>query len=690
MRITRVATLAWLGAVVFALPVRAEQVCSNGVVEYPESCDDGNSVGGDSCPADCGVAPETSTLAVAGNSAAEGAAGTFNTLAVEVARTGSTNFGINFGMRTLGDSASAGSDFQGFYDGRRYYLPKTEAAAQPGITLIGDFVAELDETFDVEIYGAYRTGDITMETNAPAQAANAAPIGLVAGDFNGDGKPDTVVANPAGDTVSVLTNIGVVGAPDFANPVTEAAGDDPFGLAAADFDNDGNLDLVVANRAAGTLSVLRHVTAPGIADFDDRLPFTLSASPYQVAAGDLDDDGLPDLVATLEGTDQIAVLINATTGTAPGATIDFEDPIYLSTCDAPRGVAIGDMDLDGDGDFVVACWGANQIDLRINNGPIGFGSGQAVTARTNPFGVVLADVDADGKPDVITADTGTNSVSVFKNTSVAGSPLTVEALTAFQVGASPMFVAAQDIDGDTAIDLVAGNRFGDTVSVLRNETPAGGTIAFHYQVTYATGVAPYGVVIADFDGDWQADIATANNTPGTVSVIRNKRPTVGITTATAAATIENDDEALVAFAAETSEAEESDGSKTVTVTLLGVTDETVNVSYTLGGTATQGVDYTISPATLSFGPGDDTRTLTISGLADAAADATATETIVITLVDPANAGLNPPNPHTLTLTNDSVPAVTPPAEPEQGGGGGGSMGLGLLLLALVRRRASRA
>ena len=109
MRITRVATLAWLGAVVFALPVRAEQVCSNGVVEYPESCDDGNSVGGDSCPADCGVAPETSTLAVAGNSAAEGAAGTFNTLAVEVTRTGSTNFGINFGMRTLGDSASAGS-----------------------------------------------------------------------------------------------------------------------------------------------------------------------------------------------------------------------------------------------------------------------------------------------------------------------------------------------------------------------------------------------------------------------------------------------------------------------------------------------------------------------------------------------------------------------------------------------------
>ena len=53
MRITRVATLAWLGAVVFALPVQAEQVCGNGVIEYPESCDDGNTVDGDGCSAEC-------------------------------------------------------------------------------------------------------------------------------------------------------------------------------------------------------------------------------------------------------------------------------------------------------------------------------------------------------------------------------------------------------------------------------------------------------------------------------------------------------------------------------------------------------------------------------------------------------------------------------------------------------------
>ena len=93
----------------------------------------------------------------------------------------------------------------------------------------------------------------------------ASPTSVTAADVNGDGKPDLIVANYGSNTVSVLLNTTAPGAttPSFATQQTFATGSDPYSVTAADVNGDGKPDLIVANNSGNTVSVLLNTTAPG-------------------------------------------------------------------------------------------------------------------------------------------------------------------------------------------------------------------------------------------------------------------------------------------------------------------------------------------------------------------------------------------------------------------------------------------
>jgi hypothetical protein len=145
------------------------------------------------------------------------------------------------------------------------------------------------------------------------------------GDFNGDGKPDLVVANTGhtqspGSTVSVLLNVAPVGAtsPSFAPQQTFAAGPRPHAVAVGDLNGDGKPDLVVANDYSqvrnGTVSVLLNTTptAATIPSFAPRQTFTTDSRPFSVAVGDFNGDGKPDLAVANYSSNTLSVLLNMT------------------------------------------------------------------------------------------------------------------------------------------------------------------------------------------------------------------------------------------------------------------------------------------------------------------------------------------------------------------------------------------
>jgi hypothetical protein len=208
--------------------------------------------------------------------------------------------------------------------------------------------------------------------------AGAQPLSVAVADFNGDGKPDLAVANATisgtAGTVSVLLNTTAPGGatPTFAAKADFATGPGPFSLAVADFNGDGNPDLVVANAtmSANTVSVLLNTTAPGASTptFAPKADFTTGGSPFSVAAGDLNGDGKPDLaVANFQLSATVSVLLNTT---APGAsTPTFAANVDFTSGTHPNSVAIGDLNGDGRPDFAVANQGSNNMSA-LRNTPV--------------------------------------------------------------------------------------------------------------------------------------------------------------------------------------------------------------------------------------------------------------------------------------------------------------------------------
>jgi FG-GAP-like repeat/FG-GAP repeat len=139
------------------------------------------------------------------------------------------------------------------------------------------------------------------------------PSGIVAPDLNGDGLPDLAVANYGSGNVSLLLRQALGGfAAEPASPVAVGAG--PVGLVAPDLDGDGRPDLAVTDNTAGTVSVLLRGAGGYVADASS--PIVMPAGPSGIAAADVDGDGHPDLAVSSDQADVLNLLMNRI---APGA-----------------------------------------------------------------------------------------------------------------------------------------------------------------------------------------------------------------------------------------------------------------------------------------------------------------------------------------------------------------------------------
>ena len=126
-----------------------------------------------------------------------------------------------------------------------------------------------------------------------------AATSLQIADLNGDGRPDLVVLSNTSSTLSVLLNNTPTGSltPDFADQQVFPTGQSPQSLAIADINGDGRPDLIFTNYSLNSASVLLNTTAPGAntVTFGDATPFMVGTGAAQIAVGDVNGDGRPDL-----------------------------------------------------------------------------------------------------------------------------------------------------------------------------------------------------------------------------------------------------------------------------------------------------------------------------------------------------------------------------------------------------------
>lgn len=341
--------------------------------------------------------------------------------------------------------------------------------------------------------------------------ANAA-TGAV-GDFNRDGKLDLVAAY--NDSVFVLLGNGD-GTFQAATRYVVGGSQDQLSLevAVGDFNGDGKPDIAAANYDDGSVSVLLN---GGAGHFQAAGTYPADYQPNSVAVADFNGDGKSDLAVANNGRNSdsgsLSVLLGNGSGDF-GMTVNYAagQGKYAAASD----VAAGDLNGDAKLDLVVADQDNDSVAVLLGNGNGTFQAQRTYPAGSGPVSVAVGDFNGDGRMDVVTTNHGGGvSVLLGNGDGTLQSQKTFSAGSRYGAGDGPNSVVSADFNGDGKVDLAVSNASDNTVAVLLGNGAGG----FKLEQVYGVGHTPYTVLVGDFNGDGHADLAAIDDGSGGISVL---------------------------------------------------------------------------------------------------------------------------------------------------------------------------
>lgn len=544
-----------------------------------------------------------------------------------------------------------------------------------------DLAVATEATGSVNVLLANPDGTFQPPLSSPI---GASPMSLAVGDFNEDGKLDLAAANPY-DLRVVLGN----GAGSFGAPISMSVAGSPDSVAVGDFNGDGKLDLGVTSNFTyqeeyGSYSEGYADVLLGHADGTfsaARSTYLGLGYHYTALASDLNGDAYDDFVTS---NGYVNVLLGSSSGNLQWST-------DLYTYDESFSVAAADLDGDGDNDLLTANYYGSSVGVFLNDGAGGFSGPVNYPTGDYPSSLAVGDFTGDGYVDVL-ATYYYYQVSLLYGD--GGGALS--APVHFAVDFNPWVVAAGDFNGDGRLDAATASNSENSVSVLINDgafPPAtlsiddvtvtegnNGRVAAVFTVTRGgdlSGAATVNYSTADggalAGSDYVASSGALTFGPGettqTITVLVNgdrlvessESYVVELSDATNATIAQNsglgtilDDEPRISISDETKK-EGKKGQTTIftfTVTLSAAYDEPVTMSFrTVNSTATTSDnDYVAKTGTLTFAPGETTKTITISVKGDSKREAN--EMFYLNLFDLSSNALFTKNRGIGTILND--------------------------------------
>ena len=275
------------------------------------------------------------------------------------------------------------------------------------------------------------------------------PSFLVTEDFNQDGNLDLVVLNSGDHTFSYFKGNG-----DglFQDQIVFKTGADPICTAVADFNGDGLPDLAILNYQDQNIQV--YLNTGGGSFKNTGTLFKPGKIPINLTAGDFNGDGIQDLVVTLR-YHKVAFLMGRGLGL-------FNDPKTMPVKGQPTGVTSGDYNKDGHVDVAVALAGSGHNGTQIlwGQGEGKFKASKVIGGGKQPLTIANIDANGDGHMDLVTSSNPLHALTLVWNNGDG----TFKSLRDFSAGEFPKFVVAGDFTSDGIPDLAVSNSTLDTIS----------------------------------------------------------------------------------------------------------------------------------------------------------------------------------------------------------------------------------
>jgi hypothetical protein len=401
------------------------------------------------------------------------------------------------------------------------FLPRTVAAVELNDDGLLDLLCP--SNVDVSLLFGDGTGNFRAARGYPV---GSQPVSVRAADFDGDLDLDLVSVDVFQRQVSFLDNVdgaghfALVAEIPFEVPASEEL---PGGLDVGDVDDDGDVDVIIAQHA---LNEVRVVHNPGttVAGFNTTTYeiYGLGSMLYGVALGDVNGDAAPDILVSSSGDDTARVLLNDPL--TPG---QFNQQLPIALPFSPAAVIC--EDLDGDGDADAAFTGLLSVEVDgVGPGPVlgvlaGDGQGKFALQAALPVdtvGATLAsgDFNGDDLNDLVAGQPALafEQVWVYLSTGgfqFEGTPLSVDG--------SPGAVSVADVNNDGDLDIVIPTGEGELRVALGDGTGA-------FPVIEPPGVGTWPVPLGtafsafeDVDGDFLPDLVMVSPKAPNVWIGRN-------------------------------------------------------------------------------------------------------------------------------------------------------------------------